>query len=56
MDAYERNLQRLKKAEKLLDLAAHSGTLKDRDWVHPLNTPAQFAWAGIACLQLATSN
>ena len=56
MNADERNLQRLVKAEKLVDLAVHSGTLQDRNWKQPLDVPAQYVWAALACLQLAIKN
>jgi len=56
MNTYERNLQRLVKAEILIDLAAHSGTLQDHNWKQPLDTSAQYVWAALACLQLAIKN
>ena len=56
MNAYERNLQRLTKAEKLIDLAVHSGTLQDRNWKQPLDISAQYVWAALGCLQLAIKN
>lgn len=56
MDTYERNLQRLRKAEKLIDMAVHSGALVDRNWNEPLNVSSQYAWACLACLKLAIAN
>jgi len=56
MDIYERNLQRLKKAEKLLDMAVHSGTLVDRSWDNPSDVSSQYAWAALACLKLVIKN
>lgn len=56
MDVYERNLQRLRKAERLVDLAVHSEALEDCDWNQLLNSSLQYAWAAGACLMMAIKN